>query len=64
MTDNHNYALNTDSNSIATGYLTAKCPHCDREERFENAPTGEAWLYAHIRKVHGDELPPIKNTDA
>lgn len=46
-----------DDVSDAEYSLLAYCPHCDREEEFDDEPTARAWLGGHIREKHPDELP-------
>lgn len=43
--------------------LEAKCPHCERRERFTHRPTAQAWLTGHIHEEHPDELPAFANED-
>lgn len=43
-------------------YFSMICPHCDREEDFEEEGTARAWLSGHIQEVHSDELPPFAGT--
>jgi len=44
-------------------HLDAVCPHCDREERFDDESTARAWLTGHIQEEHSDELPRYEGTE-